>query len=142
MKNATDLKAQIADQIAKALFTKPIWFTTCLLNRNDHSPYYRIFREYNKLEFTTALLSQLGLTTNPAKKNQCFSGGEIAWEGSLLIDSINNSKIRCKVGEEDQYVEMWASILGPLLTNEFLIPQVSKPSGIETHGGVTILTIG
>ncbi len=133
MTNATDLK------IKEALFTKPIWFTTCLLNRNYHSPYYRIFREYSKLEFTTALLSQLGLTTNPAKKNHYFSGGKIAWEGSLIIDDLN---IHCAVGEEDQYVEMWDFILQLLLDEELLIPRVSKSTGIETHGGVTILTIG
>ena len=135
MTNTADLKAQIAE----ALFSDPVWFNTCLLTPNPNSSHYRVFREYNKLEFTTALLNQLGLTTNPAKKNHYFSGGEIAWEGSLLIDGIN---IRCQVGEEDQYVEMWDFILQLLLDEELLIPRVSNPSGIETHSGVTIFTIG
>jgi len=134
MTNTADLKAQIA----KALFTNPIWYETSLLNRSHDSSHYGVFRDYNGLEFTTALLNLLGLMTNPAKKNHYFSGGQIAWEGSLIIPNLN---IRCLVGEEDQFVDKWVSIIQPLLNDEFLIPRVSKPSCIETHGCVTIFTI-
>ena len=135
MTNETDLNKQIA----KALFSNPVWFNTCLLTPNPYSSYYHVFCDYNGLELITALLNQLGLMTNPAKKNHNFSGGKIAWEGSLIIPNLN---IRCLVGEEDQFVDKWVSIIQPLLNDEFLITRVSKPSCIETHGGVTTLTIG